>query len=114
MSTGKHKKQKQKKRGKTMKTTKYLISFESCEHSMCRDVEISKKEYESQLKFMHKQVENTFIDEDAPVREMTIRTYENKATIETHTSFNCGFAYTDLIKIECKEGYHFKTKKEQK
>lgn len=94
-----------------MKTVKYLISFENFENSMCRDLEISKKEYDKQLKFMREQVKNTIIDEETPIRETNIRTYENKTTIETHISFNCGCAYTDLIKIECKEGYHFKPKK---
>lgn len=92
-----------------MKTARYFIKFENFEHSMCNDVEISKKEYNKQVKFMREQVK-TNIDSEIPVKELDTKTYEKETTIETVISFICACAYTDIIKIECKDGYCFRKK----
>ena len=93
------------------KTVKYFIEFEAYEYAMSQKMEISKAEYTRQLKFMREQVEKTAIDEDTPVTENEIKVYDNGKTVETIITFQSGCAFTDLIKIECKEGYYFKPKK---
>ena len=94
-----------------MKKEKYYISFENLEHSMCSEIEISKSEYQTQLDFMRKQVKKTS-ESEAPVIELESKKYESETTIKTVHFFNCGCSYTDLSKIECKDGYRFLTKKE--
>ena len=93
-----------------MKTIRYYISFDNLERPMSTQMEISKAQYNEQLKHLRKQVNDTetyeySLTENEPV------VYDLGTTIETTISFNCGCAYTDLIKIECKDGYYFKNKR---
>lgn len=96
-----------------MKTTKYYISFENLDYAMSDEIEISKAEYLRQLSLLRKQVENTKNDE-TPITERNVQIYDKEVFVKTIISFNHICAYTDLIKVECKEGYRFKTKKEER
>lgn len=93
-----------------MKTARYFIHFENIEYSMCQKFEISKKEYENQVKFMKNQVNITSIDEETPVTEIEPKIFEYEKYTETIITFQCACAFTDLIKKECKEGYCFRNK----
>lgn len=92
------------------KTVKYFISFENLENQMSTEIEISKSEYNRQIKFLRAQIKNTE-DTDAPIEEMEEKIYVRETSIETRNSFNCGCSFTDLTKIECKDGYCFTPKK---
>jgi redox-regulated HSP33 family molecular chaperone len=93
-----------------MKTVKYFISFENLENQMCNEFEISKAEYNKQIKFLREQIKNTE-DTEAPIEEMEERVLQNETLVKTIISFNCGCSFTDLIKMECKAGYCFTPKK---
>ena len=89
-----------------MKTEKYGIGFMSIETSMCSQIEISKKEYDKQIRFLNKKIEMTQADE-YPM-EKSEMVFQNEQMIETVTSYSVGTGETILIKYECKPGYHFK------
>lgn len=92
-----------------MKATRYYIQFENLECAMSTKMEISKAQYNAQLKHLRQQmieVENN----EYPLEENDPIVYDLGTAIKTTISFNCGCAYTDLIKIECKDGYCFKNK----
>ena len=98
-----------------MKKVKYFIDFENFENSMCSHLEISKAEYERQLDHLRLQIIKTCESEDeTPITARPVRKFEHETTIETITSFNCGCAFVDLTKIECKEGYCFARKNKKK
>lgn len=93
-----------------MKTTRYYIQFDNLERPMSTQMEISKAQYIEQLKHLRQQV----LDSESceyPLNELDPTVYDLNTTIKTTISFNCGCAYTDLIKIECKPGYCFKNKR---
>lgn len=98
-----------------MKKVKYFIDFENFENSMCSHLEISKAEYKRQLKHLREQAVSTKKNEDeCPIVERPIRKFDHETTIETIIAFNCGCAFVDLTKIECKEGYCFARKNKKK
>lgn len=97
-----------------MKTKKYYISFESHDHLMCNKIEISKTEFNRQLTFFIKQIEATAEDEETPVEGHNERMYEHDHYIERIYTIQCGCSYTDLIELECDEGYYFTPKSKQK
>lgn len=91
------------------KTIKYFIEFEAYETSMSTKLEISKNNFNKQLSFLRKQVEesknNEIITEEAETKK-----YDYETTIETLYVFYTGCATTYLSKLECKDGYYFKRK----
>jgi hypothetical protein len=92
-----------------MKTARYYIQFENIEIAMSTQMEISKTEYTRQLKHLREQVIATETNEYS-LNENDPIVYDLGTATKTTISFNCGCAYTDLIKIECKDGYCFKNK----
>lgn len=92
-----------------MKTKKYFVEIEMCENNMMQRMEISKKEYDRQLKYMREQVEAT-IDYETPVvePEWSGKVIDHPQTTEVIYCFNCGCCTTYLTKYETKEGYAFK------
>lgn len=98
-----------------MKKARYFIYFENLETSLSTQFEISKAEYKRQLDHLRLQIIKTLESEsETPVTAMPIRKFEHESTIETITPFNCGCAFVDLTKIECKEGYCFARKNKKK
>lgn len=97
-----------------MKTVKYLIRFEAYEHEMSTEFEISKAEYERQLKFMQSQTETTIDDEDTPVESRELKSFRFPHSTQYVTTFQCGCAFTDLIKWETDEGFYFNPKSKHK
>lgn len=95
-----------------MKKTKYSIEFEAYECSMSAVQEISKKAYETHLKALNKEL-NDSKDYDTPL-ERYKHIYESEAVIKEVIRYDCGCASTRLIKWTCKEGFIFKSKKEVK
>lgn len=93
-----------------MKTTRYYIQFDNLEVAMSTQMEISKAQYNEQLKHLRQQVIDTENNE-YPLQENDAIVYDLNTAVKTTISFNCGCAYTDLIKIECKDGYCFKNKR---
>lgn len=93
-----------------MKTTKYYIQFENIEVAMSTQIEISKAEYNRQLNHLREQVIATETNE-YPLEEKATEVCDLETYTKTIISFNCGCAYTDLTKIECKPGYCFKNKR---
>lgn len=90
-----------------MKTVKYFMEFDMCDIDMCSKIEISKKEYERQFKFIQSQMKETEGQEfSVTALEPIIRDFGTYTS--SFYSFSCGCATTYLYKQECKEGYHFK------
>lgn len=92
-----------------MITARYYIEFDSADVDMCSRIEISKTEFNRQLSFLTKKIEETKDCENFLETHIPIVTQSNEATT-TYYTFNCGSASTYLTKIECKEGYQFKRK----
>lgn len=90
-----------------MKTVKYFIECEYLENPMIKKMQISKKEFEANMKHLQKEVEKT-VDDECPIELFRDEIKE----FETHTTrtviFHSGCCSTYLTKITCKEGYRFK------
>ena len=95
-----------------MKVTKYFIFFDCCEVEMSTEIEISKSEYEKQLKFLNNKIDETK-DWECPM-EVISDTYDNERTKIEYFRFDVATGSVYLKKITCKEGFYFKTKKELK
>ena len=94
-----------------MKTARYYIQFCGVENYLSTRIEISKAEYNRQIAFLNKKVEETK-DDEYPVENCVPSIFnETKEAITTIHFFNCGTSDVHLTKIECKEGYRFKNKR---
>ena len=97
-----------------MKTKKFFIQFENFEVELSTMIEISEKEYKKQFNFLLSQ-KLTAEKEDYDFK-ITHRTYneEYAGYTQQRDYFTCACGDTILYKQICKEGYHFKTKKEKR
>lgn len=96
-----------------MKTIKYFIEFDYCENGMCSPMEISKKEFMIQLKFLRKQIDITEFY-DTPITESEAIVRETESTVENTYVFLSGCARTFLTVCKCKPGYRFKRESEKR
>lgn len=96
-----------------MKTKKYFIEFSSNEQDMSTKIEISYKTYIEQLEFLTEQMEQSK-DNEYPIEKNVKHLNERADYTETITYFWSGTGTTYLTVMECKEGYRFLTKGEQK
>lgn len=100
-----------------MKTKKYYIENEFCDNEMIFKMEISKKEFDRQLKFLRNSViVSQQMGYETPVTEpeWSGRKVDHTTCTETIYTFMSGCCATYLTAFETKEGYAFKTKKETK
>ena len=87
-------------------TNRYTISFESIESRMSTEIQISKKEFERQLKFLRIEMAATE-GYEYPMEE---HFYEHSSEIMTERTyrFDVCTGSTYLSHYECKPGYQFK------
>lgn len=92
-----------------MKTRKYFLEVEFCESAMIRKMEISKKEFDKQMKFLRNQTIMTQ-DYECPIvePEWSNKKFDHTTYTETCYVFNSGCCVTFLSVLEAKEGYCFK------
>ena len=96
-----------------MKTKKYFIENEFCDNAMITKMEISKKEFDRQLRFLRNSViVSQQMEYECPVvePEWSNRKVDHKTYTETCYVFSSGCCRTFLTVIEAKEGYAFKNK----
>lgn len=91
-----------------MKTRKYTVETECCENAMLWQMEISKKEFDRQLKLMRNQVIVT-AEYETPViePEHSGKTFDHPTYTETIFVFQSACSVTFLTHFEAKEGYKF-------
>ena len=91
-----------------MKTKKYFLDIEFCEAEMVNKIEISKKEFNRQMKFLRAQTYLTK-DNECPITEpeWSNKKFEHETYTETCYVFNSGCCNTFLTILETKEGYCF-------
>ena len=88
-----------------MKTI-YYLEINNYETPILHRMELTKKEYEKQLKFLKQQVEDTKED-DIPMT-MTIRSKEYDTYTATAHRFDLACSSTYLTCYKCKENFTFK------
>ena len=92
-----------------MKTIKYSIQFDNLESLNSGDIEISKAEFNRQLRHYRNQISTT-AENECPVEEHEPRVKEYDTYTETSYIFACACATVWLTEIKCKDGYCFKRK----
>lgn len=97
-----------------MKTDKYIIETDIWEVDAHAPIEISKTEFERQLKFLRDKVSKSKSEEwEYKVEEREPIVSENDAQIVTQYRFYFPSGGTYLIHRKCKNGYRFKLKGEK-
>ena len=86
--------------------TLYYIEFKNYDTAMSHKIAISKKEYDTQLKFLKQQVEDT--REDDLQMLMSIHSKEFDTYTATAHRFDLACSSTYLSCYKCKENYTFK------
>lgn len=94
-----------------MKTARYYLMVEGYEYTMI-DMEITKSNFESQMKKLDKVVEETK-EYEIPT-ELNYYEYKNETYVKKVWHYKSGCFETLLIKYECNEGYYFKNKKRKR
>lgn len=89
-----------------MKTAKYSICFDAIDTELCKEISLSKKEYERQMGFLLSQLLETAQNE-YPMQYRS-RTDDYESVTVTRHIFTVGTADTTLTAMLCKPGYHFK------
>lgn len=87
-----------------MKTAKYILEIDMLDTDMLQSMELTKKEYNRQLAYLHSQVQAT-ADNELPVEESK-EVHDRDGYTKTITMYSCGCCTTYLIAIECYPGYH--------
>lgn len=87
-------------------TNRYTISFDSIETRMSTEIQISKKEFDQQLRFLRSMLDTTAEDE-YPMEERFHGSLGGNVIVSTY-SFTVGTGTTYLTHYEAKPGYHFK------
>lgn len=90
-----------------MKKVKYYLEFENIENSMLRKMEISKKEFEKQIKYLNQRVAETENEDDEFKIEKREYHKEFDNCFEDVFYFTNACADTILSTIKCKDGYCF-------
>lgn len=93
-----------------MKTKKYFVEVEFCENQMIKKLEVSKKEFELQLKFLkNSAIVSQQMEYECPIveTEWSNKMYEHANHTETIYVFQSGCCNTYLTILETKEGYCF-------
>ena len=95
-----------------MKTERFYIQFASCGSNMSTQFEISKTEYNNQLKHLQEQMKST-ADYEYPVEELEMSqpSIEGEFAVTHQRCFTCGGGDVVLSRVVCKPGYKFKAKK---
>ena len=99
-----------------MKTKKYFIENEFCDNEMVLKIEISKKEFDRQLRFLRNSViVSQQMEYETPVvePEWSGRTFDHPTCTETVYTFMSGCCVTLLTVLDTNEGYAFQTTKER-
>jgi hypothetical protein len=87
-----------------MKTAKYILEIDMLDTDMVQSMELTKKEYNRQLAYLHSQVQAT-ADHECPVEERK-EEYARDGYTKTVNIYRCGCCRTYLIAIKCHPGYH--------
>jgi hypothetical protein len=87
-----------------MKTAKYILEIDMLDTDMVQSMELTKKEYNRQLAYLHSQVQAT-ADHECPVEE-TEHVLDRDGYTKTINMYSCGCCTTYLIAYECRPGYH--------
>lgn len=91
-----------------MKTRKYTVETECCENAMLWQMEISKKEFDRQLKLMRNQVIVSSGYESPVIEpERSGKVFDHPTYTETIFVFQTACSVTYLTRLETKEGYKF-------
>lgn len=89
-------------------TKKYYLEMQNIENPMLAKMQLSEKEFNKQLEYLRKRVQETMEEESENKIEETTRTYDHGNYTETCYWFTNCCCDTILSKYECKQGYEFK------
>lgn len=87
-----------------MKTAKYILEIDMLDTDMLQSMELTKKEYNRQLAYLHSQVQAT-ADHECPVEESE-EVIDLNGYTKTVNIYRCGCCTTYLTAFECYPGYH--------
>ena len=94
-----------------MKKSKCFIEFENLENTMLNKMEITKKEFDRQIKFLNERVEQTKDeDEENKIEKRMYKKEFETYIVNTYFYTNC-CCDTILTEYVCKDGYKWNTQK---
>lgn len=93
---------------------KYFVEFEVLERQMVAPLQISREEYRNRLAYLKEQarIDRRGLPLDNEIEECETKIHDYGTTTQTVHTFRCGTAFVILTKIDAKDGYRLKTKKE--